>query len=218
MKTPTRQIRMIVLASILALTAAACGGGSDSESAATNNETTAAPIETVAETTAPTTTLAPTTTASTTTTTTLPPTTTTTAPPTTREQCTETPPEKVFVKDSRSSEGRCLHFWAYVFQFDQNTGPCAFLGNYGEAPHGRNYEFGDAIIRVEGLDDGPLPLPSTGIVLPGNTCPLLTPIVEGDLVEIWAINVSTDSYDTVSGGSNTYTLFAIVDIVKYGSA
>jgi hypothetical protein len=133
----------------------------------------------------------------------------------TKEQCEETPPQKIFVKDSRATEGRCLHFWARVFQFDQNTGPCNFLAKYGDAPHRRWSDFGDAIVSVEGLrgEGGVV----NGVSIPGETCALLAEIVEDDLVEIWGVNVTTESYSTTSGGSNTYTLFAIIDIIKYGS-
>jgi hypothetical protein len=122
------------------------------------------------------------------------------AAPLTRDNCQETPPEGQFQKDSTSSLSRCLHFWAYIFQFDANTGPCSFLAYYGSSPHRRNYEFSDAIIRVDGEDN----------------CELLGPIVEGTTVEVWAANNGTQSYDTTAGGSNTYTKFSVVDIAEYG--
>lgn len=133
-----------------------------------------------------------------------------------RANCTETPPEGQFQKDSLSSAGRCLHFWASVFQFDANTGPCSFLANYGSQAHNRNYKFSDAIIRLDakeplgwgedpGIWDERIP----------NNCGLLGPVVEGNLVEVWAVNIGVDSYDTVIGGSNTYTKFLLVDIVVY---
>jgi hypothetical protein len=122
------------------------------------------------------------------------------AAPLTRDNCQETPPEGQFQKDSTSSLSRCLHFWAYIFQFDANTGPCKFLAWYGSSPHRRNYEFSDAIIRVDGED----------------RCDLLGPIVEGTTVEVWAVNNGTQSYDTTAGGSNTYTQFSVVDITEYG--
>ena len=72
------------------------------------------------------------------------------AAPLTRASCTETPPDGQFQKDSTDSLGRCLHFWAYVFQFDANTGPCQFLAHYGSKKYSYNFEFSDAIIRVDG--------------------------------------------------------------------
>jgi hypothetical protein len=121
------------------------------------------------------------------------------AAPYNRDTCTETPPEGQFQKDSSDSLGRCLHFWADVFQFDANTGPCTFLGHYGSAPHNRNYQFSDAIIRVDG----------------GVRCNLLDPVVEDSLVEVWAVNAGIESYNTTFGGTNTYTVFQLVDIVAY---
>lgn len=142
------------------------------------------------------------------------PTTTTSLPPLTREACLETPPEGVFAKDSGAYVGRCLHFWAYVFQFDANTGPCSFLGRYGSGAYNDWYDFGEAIVRVDGERDGGALPPG----VPRGTCDLLTPIVADDLVEVWAVAESVDSYSTTGGGSNTYTVFKIVDIVKYGSS
>lgn len=121
------------------------------------------------------------------------------AAPPTRATCTVTPPEGQFQKDSTATKGQCLHFWATVFQFDANTGPCSFLGDYGSSPHRRNYEFSDAIIRVDG----------------GASCALLGPVVEDSLIEVWAVNTGVESYDTTAGGSNTYTTFDLVDVVVY---
>lgn len=142
------------------------------------------------------------------------PTTTTTQPPLTREACMETPPEGVFGKDAGAYVGRCLHFWSNVFQFDANTGPCSFLGKYGSGAYNRWYDFGDAIVRIDGERDGEVLPPG----VPRGTCNLLTPIVEDDLVEVWAVAESVESYSTTAGGSNTYTVFKIIDIVKYGSS
>jgi hypothetical protein len=122
------------------------------------------------------------------------------AAPLTRAKCTETPPEGQFQKDSTQWIGRCLHFYANVFQFDANTGPCSFLGHYGSSPHGYNFEFSDAIIRVDG----------------GDRCNLLGPIVQDSLVEAWAVDSGIESYETTIGGTNTYTVFDLVDIVAYG--
>lgn len=127
--------------------------------------------------------------------TTLPP------PPLTRQDCTATPEQLQFQKDSLATQGLCLHFWAYVFQFDANTGPCAFLGYYGSGPQNRNYKFSDAIIRVEGNAY--------------TNCGLMGPVVDGSFVEVWAVNDGNESYDTTAGGSNTYTKFSLVDIAVY---
>lgn len=109
------------------------------------------------------------------------------------------PPEGVFSKDSGSTTGRCLHFYASVFQFDANTGPCTFLGNYGSTPHEYSYLFSGGIISVRASPE---------------QCPKMGPVVEDDIVEIWAVNEGIESYETTIGGSNTYTVFEVVDIVK----
>jgi hypothetical protein len=132
---------------------------------------------------------------------TTPPTTLPAPPPLTRQDCTATPEQLQFQKNSLATQGLCLHFWAYVFQFDANTGPCAFLGYYGSGPHNRNYNFSDAIIQVEGNAY--------------TNCGLLGPVVDGSFIEVWAVNDGTESYDTTAGGSNTYTKFSLVDIAVY---
>lgn len=149
-----------------------------------------------------------------------PTTTTTTLPPVpvlTRANCTETPPDGVFEKDSASTKGRCLHFWANIFQFDSNTGKCQFLGKYASGPRQYSFEFSGATIRVDG-SEGPLPVTVDGApgTAPPNSCALLAPIVADDKVEVWGISDGTDSYDTVSGGSNSYTIIKLVDIRKVG--
>ena len=121
-------------------------------------------------------------------------------PPLTRDQCVDTPEQGQFQKDSRAYLGQCLHFWASVFQFDANTGPCSFLASYGSAPHDRNYEFGDGIVRIDG-----------GIM----NCGLLGPVVDDSLVEVWAKALDVESYSTTIGGTNTYTVFEVVDIAVY---
>jgi hypothetical protein len=132
----------------------------------------------------------------------------TTTPPTyvetkaralTRADCTTTPPDGQFQKDSTAWTGQCLHFWAYVFQFDANTGPCSFLADYGSAAYNYNFKFSDAIIRVDG----------------GRHCDLMGPVVESDMIEVWAVANGVESYSTTIGGSNTYTVFDLVDVTVY---
>jgi hypothetical protein len=120
--------------------------------------------------------------------------------PLTRATCKETPPEGQFQKDSTAWIGQCLHLWAWVFQFDSSTGPCSFLGYYGSSPHEYNFQFSNAVIRVDG----------------GSVCDLLDPVVEDSLVELWALNMGTESYNTKIGGGNTYTVFQLVDVDIYG--
>lgn len=121
------------------------------------------------------------------------------ARPLIRTDCTATPPDGQFQKDSTAWTGQCLHFWAYVFQFDANTGPCSFLGNYGSTAYRYGYKFSGAIIRVDG----------------GQRCDLLGPVVEGDMIEIWAVASGVESYSTTIGGTNTYTVFQLVDVTVY---
>lgn len=116
-----------------------------------------------------------------------------------RADCTATPPDGQFQKDSTAWTGQCLHFWAYVFQYDANTGPCSFLGNYGSTAYRYGYKFSDAIIRVDG----------------GERCDMLGPVVEGDMIEIWAVATGVESYSTTIGGTNTYTVFQLVDVTVY---
>lgn len=151
------------------------------------------------------------------TTTTVPPTTTAPAPVLTKDMCVETPPQATFQKDGGATIGQCLHFWATVFQFDANTGPCAFLASYGSSPFRRNYEFSNAIIKVEGLKGAGITVPAVAgkVQLPNDSCTQLGPIADGDEVEVWAINLGQQSYSTTTGGSNTYTLFGLVDAYKY---
>ena len=121
------------------------------------------------------------------------------ARPLTPEDCPSTPEQGQFQKDSTAYTGQCLHFWGNVFQFDANTGPCSFLGKYGSSPWEQNYEFSDAIIRVDG----------------GANCGLLGPVVDGSFVEVWAKATGTESYSTTIGGTNTYTVFEVVNIAVY---
>lgn len=121
------------------------------------------------------------------------------ARPLNRTDCTATPPDGQFQKDSTAWTGQCLHFWAYVFQFDANTGPCSFLADYGSAAYRYSYKFSDAIIRVDG----------------GERCHLLAPVVEGDMIEIWAVATGVESYTTTIGGTNTYTVFELIDVTVY---
>lgn len=121
------------------------------------------------------------------------------ARPLNRTDCIATPPDGQFQKDSTAWTGQCLHFWAYVFQYDANTGPCSFLGNYGSTAYRYFYRFSDAVIRVDG----------------GQRCDLLGPVVEGDMIEIWAVASGVESYSTTIGGTNTYTVFELVDVTVY---
>ena len=77
---------------------------------------------------------------------------------------------------------------------------CSFLGHYGSSPHDNFLDFSDAIVRVDG----------------GMLCGFLDPIVQDDLVDVWAKNVGVESYTTTIGGSNAYTVMELVDIVRYG--
>jgi hypothetical protein len=155
-----------------------------------------------------------------TTTTTRPPTTTTTtipAPILTKEMCTETASEGQFSKDSISLVGTCMHFWAYVFQFDANTGRCSLLARYGDGPARYNFDFEGGTIRVDGsTGPGKVVQSNAGRVqLPPNSCVQLGPIVEGDKIEIWGLVQGVQSYSTTAGGSNTYTVIDLVDAYKY---
>ena len=123
----------------------------------------------------------------------------TTAAPPTRATCIATQPQGQFQKDSVGYVGQCMHFWAYVFQFDANTGSCTFLGEYGDKAYTRDYQFSDAVIAVDG----------------GEACSLLGPVVDGSYVEVWALNLGVHEYQTTLGGTNTYTGFALVDITVY---
>jgi hypothetical protein len=156
-------------------------------------------------------------------TTTRPPATTTTttttipAPILTKEMCTETASEGQFAKDSVALVGTCMHFWAYVFQFDANTGRCSLLARYGDGPARYNFDFEGGTIRVDGsTGPGKVVQSNAGRVqLPPNSCVQLGPIVEGDKIEIWGIVQGVQSYSTTAGGSNTYTVIDLVDAYKY---
>ena len=155
-----------------------------------------------------------------TTTTTRPPTTTTTtipAPILTKEMCTETASEGQFSKDSAALVGTCMHFWAYVFQFDANTGRCSLLARYGDGPARYNFDFEGGTIRVDGsTGPGKVVQSNSGRVqLPPDSCVQLGPIVEGDKIEIWGLVQGVQSYSTTAGGSNTYTVINLVDAYKY---
>jgi hypothetical protein len=137
--------------------------------------------------------------------------------PVVKEECQDIPPAGVFQKDSASYVGTCIHFWANVFQFDANTGPCSFLGFYGNYPAQYNFQYEGGTVRVDGREQ------PTGVSVadgsrsvPGGTCGLLGPIVDGDNVEVWGVVDSVDSYSTTVGGTNTYTIVKIVDIAKVG--
>ena len=141
-----------------------------------------------------------------------------------RDYCTNTPVEGIFTKDGDATKGQCLHFWVNIFQFDANTGPHQFLGYYADSPHWRRWDFSDAVVKVE-CSDGVTSQTwrnfasdqdfDTYAMPPRDACFLLEPITQDDLVEVWAVNIGTDSYETTMGGSNSYTQFAIVDIAKY---
>jgi hypothetical protein len=131
--------------------------------------------------------------------------------------CTETPVQGVFLKDSGSSKGECLHFWATVFQFDANTGPCALLARYGDKAYRNSYQFTGGIVRIEGLKGPSVAVDSSSgsVLLPNDSCNQLRPIIEGNQIEVWGINTGTSSYSTTAGGGNTYTKFGLVDAYKY---
>ena len=152
--------------------------------------------------------------------------TTTTLPPLavlSRDYCTNTPPDGIFTKDGNATKGQCLHFWANIFQFDANTGPHQFLGHYGDTSHYRNYQYSDATVSVECIDamdeDTWRAFTLTQgfeayAIPPQNTCALLGPFAQDDMVEIWAVNWGTASYSTTMGGTNSYTQFVLVDIAR----
>jgi hypothetical protein len=207
----------LVIASLISV------GCSDSSNSEANPVTTdeskvsSAPVDTEAQVTEAPTTKAPKTT-TTTTTTTLPP-----LPVLSRDYCTNTPPDGIFTKDGNATKGQCLHFWANIFQFDANTGPHQFLGRYGDTSHYRNYQYSDATVSIECIDamdeDTWRSFTLTQgfeayAIPPQNTCALLAPIAQDDMVEIWAVNWGTASYSTTMGGTNSYTQFVLVDIAK----
>ena len=121
------------------------------------------------------------------------------APPS-RATCTVEPPTGQIAKGSAPWTGQCVHFFAAVFQFDTNTGPCDFLGNYSSTRENRSYNFEGGTVRVSADT---------------TNCDLLTPVVEDSLVEVWALVQGDESYDTTIGGTNTYTVMQLVDIEVY---
>jgi len=210
---------LVVFGLSAALLVSSCGSSTTSEQS--SNTDSASPPGTEAPEEPETSETLPSTTTSTTSTTT---TTLAPLPVLTRDDCSETLPEGVFTKDSASYQGSCIHFWASVFQFDSNTGPCQFLGKYADGPRSRWYEFSDAIVSVSGekeeTDFRIAELLYPGLKLtkapPQRNCDLLAPIVADDLVEVWGLILGVDSYSTVGGGSNSYTVIQVVDIQKYG--
>lgn len=154
-------------------------------------------------------------------------------PPLTRADCVDTPSEGIFLKSPLRSAGSCLHFFASIFQFDSATGSCGFLAMYGESAHSNAVDFSGAVINIEAVDlIGWDDISSSGDVITDSlpsyeksakerispNCELLDPIVQGDLVELWAVNIGNELYTTVGGDTRSYTRFLLVDVEKFGSA
>ncbi len=98
----------------------------------------------------------------------------------------------------------CVHLYAYIVQFDSNTGPCSFHAEISDRRSRRWYDYD--VRSTFGLEDSEM------LSTVRTDCPELDDIDVDDFVEIWATGLGSFSYDTSLGGSNTVPSFRIEKI------
>ncbi|WP_354497841.1 hypothetical protein [Mycetocola sp. 2940] len=110
-------------------------------------------------------------------------------------------PERDFallVKDPDAAVGKNLVVYGSVWQFDAASGKCSFLASTASALMESDWEYSQDVMAFGG--DGE------------SDCPLLAPVVEGDVVKMWVTNTGSYSYDTQIGGNTTVPLFEVKQV------
>lgn len=104
----------------------------------------------------------------------------------------------LLVKDPDATVGQNFIVYGSIWQFDAASGKCSFLAATAPAAMENDWEY-----------------PTDAMVFGGDgetECPLLGPIVEGDVVKMWVTNDGSYSYDTQIGGNTTVPLFEVKQI------
>lgn len=106
----------------------------------------------------------------------------------------------LLVKNPDAAKGRKLVIYGYVTQFDAATGTTAFRANTGAAPQADWYDY-----DVNSL-----------VVAPAGQSNILTNVVKGDFVTMYAEVIGAYSYDTQIGGNTTAPQFQVNIITATG--
>ncbi len=107
-------------------------------------------------------------------------------------------------KNPADYENKCVHLYAYIVQYDSNTGPCSFHAEISDRRSRRWYDYD--IRSAFGYED------SSVLSALRTDCPELDGIDGDDFVEVWATGLGAFTYDTAMGGSNTVPSFRIEKI------
>ncbi len=101
-------------------------------------------------------------------------------------------------KDPDSYRNDCVRLYAYIVQFDTNTGKCAFRAEIARSYSTRWYDYsGNVFFSAQST----------------SSCPELDGIDNHDFVEVWATGTGHVNYDTQIGGTASAATFDIEKIV-----
>lgn len=111
------------------------------------------------------------------------------------------------IKQPGNSRGTCSEAYGVVFQYDTNTGSCAFLADIGTRKSTQSYDFTDTVWFGFGS--------SSDQFDQVRDCPVLDGVDQDDFIQIWATGAGTFTYTSTGGATLTLPAMSIISVDVY---